>query len=108
MNSEEFVKACFEEKQSQLNLYFNSTQKTYVSSLISQLDLDERRKAVLFKILDSAITDAYYTMLLGIDGESSIGDTQIMYKLFDDENNELTGSGDIEAYAYEYFHSARS
>jgi hypothetical protein len=42
--------------------------------------------------------------LLGLDGEASIGDKQTMYKLFDEENNELTG-GEIEVSAYEYFHN---
>lgn len=31
-----------------------------------------------------------------LDGEASLGGIQMMYKLFDEDGNELTGSGNIE------------
>ena len=49
-----------------------------------------------------ALTDALYTILLGLEGSVSIGQYQIMYKLFDEALNELTGN--IESIAWEKFH----
>jgi len=104
MTSEEFVKSFYLHKQDLLNIYTNPIGVLPINSLIKSLDLDEERLKALEKILDMVLTDAYYSLLLGIDGEVNIGGTQHMYKLFDEENNELTGSGEIEGYAYQYFH----
>ncbi|MGB0871049.1 MAG: hypothetical protein ACPGSD_15770 [Flavobacteriales bacterium] len=52
-------------------------------------------------IMDVALTDVFYTILLGIDGCASIGGVQEDYELKDENGNLL--SGDIEGYAYDYF-----
>jgi len=104
MTADEFVKAFYQERQSLIDTYFNADSKTDVSLLIQSLNLDDKGTERLRQILNSALRDTFYTILLGLDGEASIGNKQIMYKLFDEENNELTG-GEIEAFAYEYFHN---
>ena len=38
-----------------------------------------------------------------LDGEASLGGIQMMYKLFDEDGNELTGSGNIESEAFKQF-----
>lgn len=50
------------------------------------------------------MTDTFYTILLGLDGSASIGDSQESFKIFDEDNNLISGSGDLEGFAYEYFH----
>ena len=45
----------------------------------------------------------YYTLLLGLDGEASLGNTQITYKLYDENGNLLNECGELEAAAYRYF-----
>jgi hypothetical protein len=104
MTSEEFVKGFYQEQQQLIDTYFNSDSQSDVSSLIADLKLDDRGTEQIRQILHSTLRDAFYSVLLGLDGEASIGDTQTMYKLLDEEGNELTG-GDIEVYAYEYFHN---
>ena len=104
MTPEEFVKGFYQERKQLIDTYFNADSQTDVSSLIADLKLDERGNERIRQILHSSLRDAFYTVLLGLDGEASIGDTQTMYRLLDEEGNELTG-GDIEAYAYEYFHN---
>ncbi|MCS0082917.1 hypothetical protein NDJ28_10740 [Vibrio alginolyticus] len=49
--------------------------------------------------MDDSLTDALYTILLGLDGCASIGRHQIGYKLQDELGRELTG--DLEELAYE-------
>lgn len=104
MTAEEFVKAFYQERQSLIDIYFNADSKSDVFDLIRSLNLDDKGTERIRQILNSALRDTFYTILLGLDGEASIGDKQILYKLFDEENNELTG-GEIEVFAYEYFHN---
>ncbi|MFB0494323.1 hypothetical protein ABID99_000560 [Mucilaginibacter sp. OAE612] len=108
MTPEQFVKIFYTEKQDQFDNYLNKHQDTYVSNLINQLDPDEKEMTILQEIIDTILTDTYYTFLLGIDGAANIGGVQQLYKLFDPNKNELTGSGEIEAFAYEYFHGDKS
>lgn len=107
MTPEEFVKIFHTNKQDQFDNYLNN-QDTYVSSLIHQLNPDEKGMTILREIIDTILTDTYYTFLLGIDGAANIGGVQQLYKLFDQNKNELTGSGQIEGFAYEYFHGNKS
>ena len=41
---------------------------------------------------------------MGLEGEAQIGERQESYKIEDENGNELTG-GEIESYAWEYFHN---
>ena len=104
MTPYEFVKGFYLERQSLIDTYFNADSKTDVSELIKALNLDDKGNERLRQILNGSLRDTLYTILLGLDGEASIGDQQTLYKLFDEENNELTG-GEIEVSAYEYFHN---
>lgn len=104
MKADEFVKGFYQERQSLIETYFNAESKSDVSELIRSLNIDDKGTERLRQILSSSLRDALYTVLLGLDGEASIGDKQTLYKLFDEENNELTG-GEIEVAAYEYFHN---
>jgi len=105
MTADEFAKGFYLERQLLIDTYFNANSKTEVSDLIQSLGLDDKKTERLRQILNGALRDTFYTILLGLDGEASIGHNQIMYKLFDEGNNELTAGGEIEAFAYEYFHN---
>jgi hypothetical protein len=99
MTPEEFVKIFHTNKQDQFDTYMNK-QNSYVSNLIKQLNPDEKGMIILREMID---TITYYTFLLGIDGAANIGGVQQPYKLFDVDNKALTGSGEIEGFAYDYF-----
>ena len=102
MTPKEFAEGFYLEKQQLMNVYFNSAEPTAVSELIKSLDLDPERKQVLKKIVDGVLTDAFYTILLGLDGEAQIGNRQETYSIQDEGGNELAG-GEIEVHAWEYF-----
>lgn len=104
MTADEFVKGFYLERQSLLDAYFNADSNSEVAALIQSLHLDDKGTERVRQILSGSLRDTLYTILLGLDGEARIGDKQTMYKLFDEENNELTG-GEIETLAYEYFHN---
>lgn len=106
MTSEEFVKGFYLEKKGLIDLYFSSNPTTQVGTTINSLQLSEEQKTKLKFILDGALTDMCYTILLALDGEAQIGGTQELYKIYDESGNELTGS-EIEGYAWEYFHNRK-
>ncbi|AXP83068.1 hypothetical protein CJ739_4010 [Mariniflexile rhizosphaerae] len=105
MNTEEFVKAFYVEKQSFLKEYLSENSETEVGQLIKSLNLTDQQTEIMKKVLDTSFTDIFYTILLGLDGCASIGGIQEMYDLKDEKGNQL--NGEIEGYAYEYFHEPK-
>jgi hypothetical protein len=103
MTPEDFVKNFYLERKSLVDLYLSSNNNSDVSILISDLQLGEQKTERLRQILNGVLRDAFYTTLLGLDGEAQIGEQQETYKIEDENGNELTG-GEIESYAWEYFH----
>ncbi|MBP1163628.1 hypothetical protein JOE44_000512 [Chryseobacterium sp. PvR013] len=106
MSPEEFVKNFYVEKQNILHSCFNSQSeyKSITSIKIEELNLDEIQTEKLKKIVSGLLTDTFYTILLGLDGYASIGTIQESFKIYDEENNLISDDGDLEGYAYEYFH----
>ena len=104
MTPEEFVKGFYLEKEALLELYFSHHTKTEVGTAVKSLNLNEEQLTTLKALLDGALTDMCYTILLGLDGAAQIGNRQVAYRIFDESGNELAG-GEIEEHAWEYFHS---
>jgi hypothetical protein len=96
MTTEEFVKNFYLEKQNILNLNFETK--------IEELNLDEIQTEKLKKIISNILTDTFYSILLGLDGSASIGDSQEGFKIYDEEDKLISEGGDLESHAYEYFH----
>jgi len=101
MNTEEFVKAFYLEKESLHKEYSSKKSETEVSRLINSLGLNEEQNEIMNKVLDTTLTDIFYRILLGLDGCNSIGGIQEDYDLKDENGNQL--NGEIEEYAYDYF-----
>ncbi|RKQ49480.1 hypothetical protein BXY85_0469 [Roseivirga pacifica] len=104
MNTKEFVKGFYKEKQNFLAEYLSENPESEVGHLIKSLNLTDQQPDVMKKIMDGTLTDIFYTILLGLDGCASIGGTQESYDLKDENGSQL--SGEIEGYAYEYFHES--
>lgn len=107
MTAKEFVELFYIEKSELINQYFGHEQTTEVGLNLAQLGLNSEQMKKIKSIIDTALTDTIYTVLLGLDGEASIGNVQQNYKLYDESGNKLTGHGEIEQYAYEYFHEVK-
>ena len=103
MTPKEFVQLFHKEKSDLLNIYFSNLKNTEVGLDIESLNLTEDQINIMKGIIDKVLTDTMYTILLGIEGEASIGGIQQKYKLYDENGDNLTGYGEIEEYAYEYF-----
>lgn len=103
MTGKDFVELCHTEKESILESYFAEDGESEVAAMIKELINDGLNKDNLYKLVNTVMTDSYYTLLLGIDGACSLGDKQITYKLYDEEGKHLNPCGEIEENAYQYF-----
>jgi hypothetical protein len=102
MTAKEFVKNFKLEKDSLLKEFIDIDSQTEVQKLIQSMKLNEEQTEILKQILSSTLRDTFYTILLGLDGCSAIGKSQELYEIKDENGNLI--SGEIEGYAYEYFH----
>ena len=101
MTGEEFVNNCHREKQEMLKIYFDKEKETQVGNQIKNIVskgsiLNDEVKG----LVNSVMNEVFYTILLGLDGETSLGDIQMQYKVYDENDNLLDG---IESYAYDLF-----
>lgn len=103
ITSEEFVQEFKDLRDELIQSYFTLDSDISRIALLEKSGMNSEQINLTKKIVSEALTDALYTILLGIDGCASIGRHQIMYRLFDEESNELTGN--IESIAWEKFHS---
>ncbi|WP_190811672.1 hypothetical protein [Flagellimonas sp. S3867] len=102
MHTEDFVRGVHQTKEELLKTYFNDSIETYVGEQIKSLGFNPKQLKNLRAIIDGALTDGFYSLLIGLEGGASIGgNLQQAFKLFDEENNSLTE--DIGSLAYEYF-----
>ena len=92
-----------EEKKTILAEYFNPNSSSVVGKKISAITEQGISKDDLYDLLNLVLKENYYTLLLGLDGEASLGNTQITYKLYDENGNLLNECGELEAAAYRYF-----
>ncbi len=77
-----------------------------VAALIGRASLTPAQRQFILAALSTALTDAFYTILLALDGAASLGDGQQSYKLHDELGNVVSeGDGALEAAAWEAFHS---
>lgn len=104
MDADEFARICRAEKDSLVRTYFDAESETAVGSQIRSLALSDSQLATLRNIIDGALTDAYYTLLLALDGAASLDGNQQDYDLRDETGSRISGAGELEAAAYEHFH----
>lgn len=101
---EQFARAIADEKNNLVEAIFAPDSGTLVGQQIADLQLPAEQRELLRAIIDGALTDICYTILLGLDGATSLGGLQQQeFQLSDEEGNLLTG-GELEGHAYEIFH----
>ena len=109
MTSDEFAKNFYIEKLNFLKSCFEEQPKypSAVNTKIKEMALDDTQQEQLKEVIDTLLTDVFYSVLLGLDGEHSIGNIQQTYKIYDEDNNLISDCGELEASAYEYFHERK-
>jgi hypothetical protein len=102
ISPEEFVQEFKDLKDDLVGDYFSGDSEISRIKRLESAGLSKDQIELIKRIVGEALTDALYTVLLGLEGSASISQHQIMYKLLDEESNELTGK--IESIAWEKFH----
>jgi len=103
MDAKTFVKQWKIEKNDLLDTYI-SDNNSYIYQKIQELKLDKQQQLICNEILNEILNEAFYTFLLGLDGSANIGNgMQELFKLYDENNNLIFESGDLEALVYEEF-----
>lgn len=105
MTPKEFVELFYKHKTEYLQTCLDENSGILVSSQIKSLNLGDEQKEIMARIVDGILTDVYYSILLGIDGCAAIGGYQHDFKLYDEDGNLITDGGEIEGFAWEYFHN---
>ncbi len=103
MTGEEFVKLCFDEKEYILKEYFKENNATEVGEKLRSLIEKGTKRDELYEVISLLLNETYYSILMALDGEASLGETQMCYKIYDENDNLLNECGEIEAAAFEYF-----
>ena len=109
MTSDEFAKNFYIEKLKFLESSFEQSPQypNAVNTRIKGMGLTEIQTDQLKEVMDRLLSDVFYSILLGLDGERSIGNTQQTYKIYDEEGNLISDCGELEASAYQYFHEGK-
>lgn len=104
MSPRDFAELCKAEKESLLATYFDVSSGSAVATLIDEMNLSPSQAGKMRRVVDGILTDAFYTLLLGLDGEAAIGGVQHTYQL-QDENGNLLTNGELEGEAWDVFHN---
>ena len=105
MTSEEFVKNFYKERKRIIDSSFDFGQdlRSYVSTKIQDLNLDEEQTEKLRHIISALLTNTFYGVLLGLDGSASIGERQEIFAIKGEDGKVISECGEIEGEAYEIF-----
>lgn len=69
----DFVKLCFKQNENDLKLCLDKNKTTEVSKRINAIIQDKANKNTLYELINLPFKEHYYAMLLGKDGEASLG-----------------------------------
>ncbi len=103
MTGEEFVRLCFEEKESILSEYCSAETESTVGAMVRALVRAGADQETLHKLLDLVLTENWYRILLALDGSASLGGEQMTYEVRDEDGNILNECGELEAAAWDMF-----
>ena len=104
MNIEEFVAGLKEERDVLLASYTDGGTSNRVAEQLTAAALTEGQRRKVVGALDATLTDAFYTVLLVLDGASSLNGTQQAYQIADEQGNVVSsGDGKLEALAFKHF-----
>lgn len=100
----EFVMGLKKERDALFASYVGPDSLSDVAQQLQQAQLSDEQSGKVAAALDVALTDAFYTILLALDGAASLNGSQQSYRL-ENELGEVisTGDGSLEARAFEVF-----
>lgn len=106
MNADEFVSKWRREKDALLSQFTNPSSGSAVATLIAGLGLSKEQEAGVTQVIDAALTDTIYTLLLGLDGAASIGGVQEPFGVVTEKGALNSRPGELESAAWRHFHGS--
>ena len=104
MKAKELAEMCYAEKEIQLKEYMNG-KESLVAKLKNDLALSSEQEKILYKLVDTVLTDTYLTLLYSLDGTTSLGNgRQENFKLYGEDGELVFNSGELEMATYEAFY----
>ena len=104
MKAKEFAEMCYAKKEIQLKEYMNGNE-SLVAKLKNDLALSTEQEKILYKLVDTVLTDTYLTLLYALDGTTSLGNVrQENFKLYGEDGELVFDSGELEMATYEAFY----
>ncbi len=104
MKAKEFAEMCYAEKEIQLKEYMNG-KESLVAKLKGDLALSTEQEKILYKLVDTVLTDTYLTLLYALDGTASLGNgRQENFKIYGEDGELVFDSGELEMATYEAFY----
>lgn len=101
----DFVTGCKQARDELLALHLHPEITTLVGRYLAEAKLNAEQRRAVEAALAAAVTDSFYTLLLGLDGATSLGDTQQNYRILDEDGQLISvGNGELEGEAYCQFH----
>lgn len=104
MNASEFVSWWKRAKDELVDVFNQPSGETEVGHKIASMQLNPKQTVVMHAVIDGILTDAFYTMLLGLDGAANIGGVQQQFQIRDESGNLISQGGLLETEAWEQFH----
>lgn len=105
MDGKEFVANWNALKAELLAAFMTPDAASEVAAQIQAMGLSAEQSIQMRVVLDTVVRDTMYTLLLGLDGEAHIGDSQQPFTITDEDGNVIQG---IEEAAWECFHGTAS
>lgn len=105
MGPKEFALAVRMERDALLSAFANPEGGSAVAVRLAAADLTPIQRTEALAAIEAAVSDAFYTLLLALDGSASLGGSQQAFKL-NGEGGEIIADGDgrLEAAAWEEFY----
>lgn len=101
MGPKDFAVACRDERDALLAAYTQTSTGTAVARHVAAAALSDGQRKHVIAAIDAALTDAFYTILLALDGSGSLGGTQQPFVLKDESGDTIAnGDGQLEAEAW--------
>lgn len=103
MTPKSFVTNWVELKAELLESFADEHGNTAVAKQIAEMNLSEIQRWQLRQVLDGVLRDTMYTLLLGLDGCTSIGSVQQVYTILDGNGTIINSGGSLESEAWLQF-----
>lgn len=101
MDAPTFVSNCLALRRELLDAWTDPQGTSDIATRIRALALSEQQSAALRAIIDAALRDSMYTLLLALDGAASLGPDQQRFSILDEEGERIEN---LEAEAWRQFH----